>query len=221
KKGFNRFTWDFRRDALPAVEKVFVYGSYAGSRIGPGTYQLRITMDGVSSDTDVTVLPNPKIMSSTADYKEQQATLVQIESAIKGIHEAVNQMRSAQSQLKGYAKLLKDQEEAKDLLEKGKALIERISSWEENLIQPKQKTFQDVINYHNQLNAELMNLKNYVDAAEPKVTQGAKDRLRDLLSQWSTFDKERTSIVETEMKEYNSLFKSLDIPAIVLPENNE
>ena len=221
KKGFNRFTWDFRRDALPAVEKVFVYGSYAGSRIGPGTYQLRMTMDGVSSDTDVTVLPNPKIMSSTADYKEQQATLVQIESAIKGIHEAVNQMRSAQSQLKGYAKLLKDQEEAKDLLEKGKALIERISSWEENLIQPKQKTFQDVINYHNQLNAELMNLKNYVDAAEPKVTQGAKDRLRDLLSQWSTYDKERTSIVETEMKEYNSLFKSLDIPAIVLPENNE
>jgi photosystem II stability/assembly factor-like uncharacterized protein len=221
KKGFNRFSWDFRRDALPAVEKVFVYGSYAGSRVGPGSYQFRLTMDGVSSDTEVTVLPNPKITSSAADYAEQQETLLRIESTIKGIHEAVNQMRSAKSQLKGYAKLLKDQEETEDLLDKGKALMKRISTWEENLIQPKQKTFQDVINYHNQLNAELMNLKNYVDAAEPKVTQGAKDRLKDLLDQWNTFDQERKSIVETEMKEYNSLFKSLDIPAIVLPEKNE
>ena len=49
-----------------------------------------------------------------------------------------------------------------------------------------------------------MNLKDYVDATEPKVTQGAMDRLKDLLSEWSTYDKERTSIVETEMKEYNS-----------------
>ncbi len=218
KKGFNRFTWDFRREALPAVEKVFVYGSYAGSRVGPGTYQLRLTLDGVTSETDVTIHPNPKISINEADYAHQQETLIRIESTIKSIHEAVNDMRSAKTQLKTYAKLLKDQESAKDLLEKGKALIKRISSWEENLIQPKQKTFQDVINYHNQLNAELMNLKGYVDAPEPKVTQGAEDRLKDLLSQWNTFDQERKSIVDTEMKEYNSLFKALDIPAIVLPE---
>ncbi len=63
-----------------------------------------------------------------------------------------------------------------------------------------------------------MNLKNYVDAPEPKVTQGAEDRLKDLLSQWNTFDQERRSIIETEMKEYNSMFRALDIPAIVLPE---
>ncbi|NND16376.1 MAG: glycosyl hydrolase, partial [Eudoraea sp.] len=220
KKGFNRFTWNFRRNALPAVDKVFVYGSYAGSRVGPGTYQIRLTFDGAVAETDVTVLPNPKIMSSEGEYDHQQETLARIESTIKSIHESVNQMRSAKTQLKTYAKLLKGQENAKDLLDKGKELTKRIDTWEENLIQPKQKTFQDVINYHNQLNAELMNLKNYVDAPEPKVTQGAEDRLKDLLSQWNTFDQERKSIVETEMQEYNALFKSLDIPAIVLPEKN-
>ena len=221
KKGFNRFSWDFRRDALPAVEKVFVYGNYAGSRVGPGTYQLRLTLEDEVVETTARVRANPKIRASDVDYADQQTTLVQIESAIRNIHQSVNQMRAAKSQLKAYAKLLKGDEGAKDLINKGKELIERIDTWEENLIQPKQKTFQDVINFHNRLNAELMNLKNYVDAPEPKVTQGAKERLRDLLAEWNTFDQEKKAIVETEMTAYNNLYRSLDIPAIILPEQND
>jgi hypothetical protein len=86
------------------------------------------------------------------------------------------------------------------------------------LIQPNQKTFQDVINFRNQLNAEFMHLKGFVDVAEPKVTEGAKERLRDLLAQWKTYEDEKNAIVGSGMQEYNQLFKSLDIPAIILTE---
>ena len=218
KKGYNRFTWDFRRETLPAVEKVFAYGSYAGSRVGPGTYTLRLTLEDEASAVEVTVLPNPNIEGSAADYSEQQKFLMQVESAISNIHESVSKMRSAKSQLKGYKKLLKDNEKAKELLEKGKSLIERIDTWEENLIQPKQKTFQDVINYHNQLNAEFMELKDYVDTAEPKVTKGAKERLTDLNAQWKKFETERDAIVNTEMNAYNEMYKELGLPALIFSE---
>jgi len=221
KKGFNRFSWDFRRDALPAVDKVFVYGNYAGSRVGPGRYELRLTLEDQVSAVSVEVLPNPKITNSESDYAEQQNTLARIENAIREIHQSVNQMRSAKTQLKAYDKLLKEDESAKALLAKGKELIKRIDTWEENLIQPKQKTFQDVINFHNQLNAELMNLKNYVDTPEAKVTEGAQLRLRDLLGEWSSFHAEKKSIVDVEMKAYNEMYRSLEIPAIVLPKNPE
>ncbi|MCP4978183.1 MAG: glycosyl hydrolase, partial [Maribacter sp.] len=153
KKGYNRFTWDFRKETLPAVDKVFVYGNYAGAKVGPGTYALRLTLDGLTSETEVNILPNPKVIASMDEYAEQQSVLDQIESAIKNIHESVTAMRSAKSQLKDYAKLLKENEKAKELLEKGKSLIERIDTWEQSLIQPNQKTFQDVINFNNQLNA--------------------------------------------------------------------
>ncbi|NNG11023.1 MAG: glycosyl hydrolase, partial [Arenibacter sp.] len=159
KKGFNRFTWDFRKDGLPAVDKVFVYGNYAGSRVAPGTYTLKLSMGDASSETSVRVLPNPKVKATNEDYLDQQSVLNQIENSIRSIHTSVNQMRSAKSQLKGYATLLKENKEAEELLTKGEALLERINTWEENLIQPNQKTFQDVINFNNQLNAEFMNLK--------------------------------------------------------------
>ena len=30
KKGYNRFTWDFRKDPIPSIDKVFVFGNYNG-----------------------------------------------------------------------------------------------------------------------------------------------------------------------------------------------
>ena len=220
KKGYNRFTWDFRREAIPAVNKVFVFGNYGGSRVAPGTYDLRLTFEGKTVKTSATILANPTIEGSPSDYAEQKEVLLKIEKTLKEMHTAVNQMRSAKAQLQHYEKLLEDQDKAKELLEKGKALMERITVWEENLIQPKQKTFQDVINFNNQLNADFMHLKGFVDVAEPKVTEGAKERLNDLLADWAVYEKEKNAIVNTEMQEFNNLYKTLELPAILLHDND-
>ncbi|WP_425235507.1 WD40/YVTN/BNR-like repeat-containing protein [Ulvibacterium sp.] len=216
KKGYNRFTWDFRKDNLPSIDKVFVYGNYGGSRVGPGKYTLKLTLDALTSETVATILANPKVEATLADFTEQQSVLNQIESTIKNIHESVNQMRSARLQLKGYDELLKGREEANILITKGDSLIKRIDTWEENLIQPKQKTFQDVINFNNKLSAQLMHLKSYVDTAEPKVTQGAQERLKDLMAEWSIFENERDAIVRDEMEDYNKTYAELGLPALIL-----
>ncbi len=218
KKGYNRFTWDFRRDPVPAVDMVFVYGNYAGSRVAPGVYQLRLSLGDRIAETQVNVLKNPHVEATSADYAEQQKMLTDIETMISNIHRAVNEMRSVRKQVKAYKTLLKDNRRAKDLLAMGDSLVTRIDRWEENLIQPKQKTFQDVINFHNQLNAELMNLKDYVDAAEPKVTQGAKDRYADLLNQWVQFEMEWQTIVKTEMLLFNAMYNDLELPALIMKE---
>merc|ERR1711991_329545 len=125
-------------------------------------------------------------------------------------------MRSAKDQLNHYAKLLKSNKDAKALLSKGKGLLKRINSWEENLIQAKQKTFQDVINFNNKLNAQLIQLKSYIDQADPKVTAGAKERYSDLMKDWQVYIKERDAIINTEMKDYNALYRSLNIPALIM-----
>nr|WP_299168853.1 glycosyl hydrolase [uncultured Allomuricauda sp.] len=218
KKGHNRFTWNFSKEQIPSIDKVFVFGNYNGANVAPGVYALRLSLESETVETEATILPNPKVDGTEADYAEQQQVLNQIENAVYSMHEAVNQMRSAKAQLKSYSKLLKENESASELLKVGDSLMKRIKTWEENLIQPKQKTFQDVINFHNQLNADFMHLKGFIDTAEPKVTKGAKERLRDLLSQWKTFENEKNSIVNTEMAKYNELYNTLELPAILLED---
>ncbi len=218
KKGHNRFTWNFSKEQIPSIDKVFVFGNYNGANVAPGVYTLRLSLESETVETQATILPNPKVDGTEADYAKQQQVLNQIENAIYSMHEAVNQMRSAKAQLKNYSKLLKENESAGELLKVGDSLMERIKTWEENLIQPKQKTFQDVINFHNQLNADFMHLKGFIDTAEPKVTKGAKERLRDLLSQWKIFENEKNNIVNTEMAKYNELYSTLELPAILLED---
>lgn len=216
KKGLNRFTWDFGRETLPAVDKVFTYGNFNGSSVGPGTYTIRMILNEDTLTTKSTVLANPSIDASAADYAAQQTMLKSIEGAIKDIHESVNMMRSAKDQLNGYQKLLKGNEEAQALTDSAKALVKKIETWENNLIQPKQKTFQDVINFQNQLNAQFMQLKGFVDVADPRITSGAKERFNDLNTQWQVFADQRKQLIDVELAAFNQLFKELDLPAVIL-----
>jgi len=217
-EGHQRFTWDFRRDELPAVDNVFVFGDYQGSRVAPGTYSIRLSLEGEMLEESVQILTNPNMGDKIKEYAEQQNMLEDLAGMIEEIHNSVNQMRSARKQLSGYKTLLSDNESAVDLLKLGDSLIERIDTWERNLIQPDQKTFQDVINYNNQLNAEIMYLRGFIDNADPELTQGARERFKDLASDWRVYSNERDAIVKNEMAAYNSKFKDLNLPAIILEE---
>jgi photosystem II stability/assembly factor-like uncharacterized protein len=218
KKGYNRFTWDFNREALPSIHKVFIFGGLSGSSVAPGNYTLRLTLEEDTVETEITILPNPVMNSNSQDFVAQQKMLVSIENTIREMHASVNQMRSTKTQLDTYAKLLKDNTNAVSLIEKGDALTKRINRWEENLIQANQKTFQDVINFNNKLNAQLIQLKSYIDQADPKITNGATTRFNDLMKDWQVYKNERDAIIETEMNAYNTLYKSLDIPALIIQE---
>lgn len=219
KAGVNRFIWDFRKESLPAVDNVFVFGDYNGSHVAPGTYQLKLTLNNQSKITEVTILPDKRIKASKADFEAQQQFLNTIETTVTDIHESVNRMRSAKKQLKKYSNLLKEEKKAAGLVSLADTLILQINTWEENLIQSKQKTFQDVINFNNQLNAELMYLKSFADTADPKLTDGAKQRLTDLLADWAKYTAIRNQIINNDMAGFNKKFEELKIPAIILKNN--
>ena len=104
------------------------------------------------------------------------------------------------------------------MIKKAKAIEKKLVDWEINLIQPNQKTFQDVINFNNKLNAEWMYLKGFVDSEFPKVTQGSKDRFKDLLAKWKIHQKELTVLIENEFSAFETLFKSMEVPALLIPE---
>lgn len=218
KKGVNRFAWDFRRKTLPAVDGVFAFGDYSGSRVAPDTYSIRLLTEEDTLTTSVNILQIPGQEYAVSAWNEQQEMLTSIEAMIKDMHESVNTMRSAKAQLNTYQKRLKGNEEAKDLLDTAKALVSKIEEWENQLIQPKQKTFQDVINFENKLNTQFMSLKSFIDVANPRVTKGAKDRYKDLSLEWKSYADRKQQLIDVELKAFNDLYRKLDLPAVILED---
>lgn len=218
KKGLNRFNWDLRRETLPAIDGVFVMGDYRGHLVGPGDYLLRLTTETDTSVTMFKVKADPRLRSKASDHGAQQALLIQIETGVKDIHESVNRLRGVKKQLKNHLEFLNQMQGKEALVERGEKAMKAINDWEENLIQPKQKTFQDVINYPNQLNSQLLALKGQIDSHEPRPTQGAKQRLRDLSNEWQVQKYEMERIIKEEVGGFNKAYEKAGVPALVLPE---
>jgi hypothetical protein len=125
-------------------------------------------------------------------------------------------MREVQDQLNQYSKNLSSHKKYKVLITLGDEILSKLDLWERKLIQPNQKTFQDVINFNNQLNAQFMHLKSYVDGADPDVTAGAIERHKDLNKTWSDLEKNLNEIINSDMKEFNDLYKTLNVPSLII-----
>ena len=219
KKGFNRFNWDLRRENLPAVENIFVYGDYKGGVVPPGKYSARITYNNMIDETEIVVLADPNINTEKENYYNQERVLISIEKSINSIHNSVNKMRKVQNQLDQYSKSLDSNDNYNVLKNLGNEISEKLDLWERKLIQPNQKTFQDVINFNNQLNAQFMHLKSYVDGADPEVTEGVYKRIEDLNNIWNELEINLNQIINSDVKKFNKLYKSMDIPSLIIPSN--
>ena len=91
-------------------------------------------------------------------------------------------MQDARSQIKDLQNRLAS--EYSDIVNLSKETLDLIDEIEIKLISPKQKTFQDVINFRNQLDAQLMDLLSTVNRNAPPITDGQLERFKDLHSTW-------------------------------------
>lgn len=216
--GHNRFAWDLRRANLPAIEKVFVMGDYRGHLSPPGTYTLRLISKTDTVSTNAKLLADPRIKASPADYRAQQTLLLKIEATLKDVHTSVNRFRSVKQQLNNRLDLLREIEGKEALVKLGEEALENISKWEGQLIQPKQETFQDVINFRNQLNAELLQLKSMIDSHIPKPTEGSKKRLEELIKSWEAYSAEMDQLIENNINAFNKAYQADNLPILIIPE---
>lgn len=216
--GINRFAWDFRLETLPGVQGTFLYGSFQGRRVAPGQYKARLTAAGQVSETAFEIVPDPRTPFSAADWNNQQQTLARVEKHIEDLHGAVNRMIKVKKQIESYNEAVEGLSDGKDLQEAGKNLIKKIDEWEANLVERRQKNFQDVINWPSKLNAEFFALRSSLDAQDPRVTQGVRDRLADLETQWAKHQSELEKLISEDVKAYNDLFRNRNVPALITGE---
>jgi photosystem II stability/assembly factor-like uncharacterized protein len=216
EKGHNRFLWDMRTNGVnPDVKNVYVFGNYSGYLVSPGTYKAKLDLNGVTSETDITILGNPNISATAKDWEEQQQVLSSITASISDIHKNVNDIRKIKKQLVHQTEILKDNTNAQKVLDEAKKLIKDIDAWEANIVEGRIQNGQDVINWPSKINVEFFNVLNRADAADPRITDGIKKRLSDLQAQWSS-EKAKLTAIKKSIVDYNSLYKSQQLDVIQL-----
>ena len=139
-----------------------------------------------TAECTATVAADPRVQAKPEDYRLQAEMLGKIRVTLGDIHTTVNQYRQVKSQVTARLSAIRKMAATEELVQQGQAINKQLNAWEQQLIQPSQKTFQDVINFPNRLNAQLVFLAGQLDTNDPQTTQGCRDRLAELVKQWET-----------------------------------
>lgn len=218
KSGMNRFNWNLTKSNFKGVDGVFVGLGAGGHRVAPGNYTANITFGDQTVSKSLEVKPDPRWEATTADYAEQQRLLTKLRGLIDDLQEAANDLRSMRSQVKDLKSRV-SKEDFEEIHTNAGELIKEMNNLEDQMVQPKQKTFQDVINFPNKLEVALLHIYGTIDGEEPPVTNGQKQRVNDVEKEFNGV-MDQLSALQKNVADFNDLIREKRVPFIAPKKKN-
>ena len=216
--GMNKFAWNMRYPDAERFDGMILWsGSMNGPSAVPGTYKVRLTVNGESMESDFEILKDPRISSSVADLQAQFDFLQSVVTKVSETHVAIRKIRQAREQINRVIEPVRDQGDAmKDLLDKAKSIQDSMTKIEEALYQTKNRSGQDPLNYPIRLNNKLAHLNSLAsNGSYPPTEQmvGVRDELTTLIDAQL---RDLKRIFDQEIPAFNQLVKSKNIDAVIL-----
>jgi len=220
--GLNRFVWDLNYEGASKVPNSPLWGgSTDGPRAVPGKYQVRLTVKGKSYTQPLEIVPDPRLKLTQEDYQAQFDLLLKIREAVDLTDDTINQIRSLRKQIDEMTKRTAKLPAAQKVADAGKALNGKITAIEEQLIQTKAKSSQDVLNYPIRLNNQLVALGGAVSSGDTRPTKQSYEIFDMLKKDLDTQMGKWQEVVKTDIPAYNNVVKNAEVPALILTPREE
>jgi len=213
--GLNRFIWDMRYpEAVRFPGMILWAGQTQGPRIVPGTYQVKLTVDGQTMTENFEVKGDPRLTTTAADYAKQLDLSLKIRDKLTETHNAIIQIRDVKKQIDDLTKRVGPQ--SRPIADAGNALTRKLTEVEEALYQTKNQSSQDPLNFPIRLNNKLAALMGVVARSETPPNDQSFEVYNELSGQIDTQLQKLSQIMKTDVPAFNQLVKDQNIPAIVV-----
>ena len=215
KEGYSSVKWGGDVEGFVPPNGVMVPrgsdGYMSSYDVMPGKYNVTLTYGDYTKTSDFIIMPDPRKSISQDDYNKKSQLLRNIHDDVESIYNSLQKMQDVRSQLNDLQnRLSSDFNSIKNL---SNETVELIDLTESKLISPKQKTFQDVINFRNQLDAQFLDLLNTVNGNIPPLTNGELQRFDDLHLTWMEIKKSYDKVLEN-VKSINTMIIENSVPFI-------
>ena len=215
--GLNRFVWDLRYpDATRFPGLIMWSGNTSGPRAAPGTYQVKLTVDGKSLTQSFEIKKDPRLETTQADFAKQLDLLLKIRDKFSETSEALLQIRDARKQIEEITNRMKDQPSGKAIADAAKSLNAKLTAIEEELYQTKNQSSQDPLNYPIRLNNKLAALTGVVGGSDFAPTDQSYAVYEDLVAKINAQLKKLEETMRTDLPAFNKLVRDQDVPAVIV-----
>ncbi|HXI62567.1 MAG TPA: hypothetical protein VNF70_07635, partial [Pyrinomonadaceae bacterium] len=213
--GLNRFVWDMRyAEAVRFPGMILWAGETRGPKVAPGTYQVKLTVDGSTMTETFEVKSDPRLTTTQAEYGKQLDLSLKIRDKLNETHNAIISIRDVKKQVDDLVKRVGGQ--SKPIADAGTALNKKLTEVEEALYQTKNQSSQDPLNFPIRLNNKLAALGGVVSQSETPPNEQSYAVYEELVAQINAQLSKLAQIVKTDVPAFNQLVRDQNIPAIVV-----
>jgi len=211
--GMNRFVWNLRYpDATSFPGMILWAGSLTGPRVPPGTYTVRLTVDGNAQTQSFEVKGDPRLTTTPEEYTKQVTLALQIRDKLSDTNQGVIRIREIRKQLDEYAR-----RDDKRVADAAKALTQKLTAVEEELYQTKNRASEDPLNFPIKLNNKLAHVLGLVEGSDDQPTQQSYMVYEDLATRVNGQLKALDGLLTSDLSAFNKLIHDSNVPAIQAP----
>jgi photosystem II stability/assembly factor-like uncharacterized protein len=215
KKGMNAFSWDLRTEPPPRVAGVLQPGNPQGYRVAPGTFSVRLTAFGVSLTQPLRVVPDPRERYTEEQVAAHVNLARQAWQRVAELHNNVIDVRSVKEQVNAVVGKVSERQDVQDVRDLARSIVTKVDSVDGRLVQPRTKTFQDVINFRNGLSDQYLYLQDAIDGSEPPLTKAMTERFGEIEAEYAPFA-EIVRQVLADVERFNALLKAKGIDGVIV-----
>lgn len=171
KQGLNSFGWDMSYEGATDLEgrQILWAGSTDGPTAIPGTYRVRLIVDGETMmEQPFKITKDPRIDTTQEDFEAQFELHQTIIAKLDTTHKSINRIREVRGELQ---EMMKEDALSVEGTDKARAILDELSAIESTLMQTKAESYQDVLNYPIKLNNKLAALASTVATGHNRPTQ--------------------------------------------------
>ena len=220
KKGGNTFVWDTRGKGAEKLEgMIFWWASFDGAKAVPGNYKVHLNVNGSTSSETFTILPDPRAESSVAEMQNQFDFITDINTTIEKAHQSIKKIRNVTEQLNAFTEQYKDDERTKDLVEKAKAMKDKLGEVEKALYQTQNRSGQDPLNFPIKLTNKLGHLNSLVSIDDFPPTEQDIAVKNELTAKINKELKIFDDVISSELLEFNVAFNTLELNYLFIDDS--
>ncbi|MDP9203569.1 MAG: glycosyl hydrolase [Gemmatimonadota bacterium] len=183
KAGLNMFAWNLRYSDASVFENMILWaGGTSGPVALPGTYSVRMNVNGQHYTQPLVIVKDPRSTASDADLREQFDFLMRIRDRTSQANDAVKTIRSVKTQVADREKRMPADKRAA-FSSAVNALTTKLSAVEGEIYQVRNQSGQDPLNYPIRLNNKIAALSGVVGGMAGKPTSQSYTVFNDLSSQ--------------------------------------
>lgn len=217
-QGMNRFVWDLKRSGPEVLDKALFSLAYTGDYyVLPGGYTARLKVGDAEETQPIRVLKDPRLTWVTdEDLQAQSALIEEVAATFEDLHNTIARLRSVREQIQAMTNRAEKAGYGGAWKERGVEIAEGLTSVEEQLIQTRAETNQDLLNFPPRLDDQLAYLYSHVYQAYGRPTEGSYQRLEDLRLQIGPHLAAIQQILDSDLAAFDGALRETGIPAVIV-----